>query len=154
MTRMTGHEMNANIRKQAKELGIPLAVLQDTYRELRAYERQSREWDWAIRERAWAPYAYSRDCVRFWRHGLQTRYARAFGEGDRTLIPRWDETADEIAMEFPELAIDGDPAEKLFEYVARPYEPLPSADETWAQALDVCLERVADWAADAEPVPF
>lgn len=146
--------MNANTRQQAKELGIPLAVLRDTYRELRAYERQSRDWEWTIRRRVWEQYSYSRESNDFWRHGMHVRFARAFGEGDRTLIPRWDECADELAMEFPELAIDGNPAEKLFDLIHRRYEPLPSAEQTWAQALDVCLERVADWAADAEPVPF
>lgn len=146
--------MNASIRNQAKEQGIRIDVLRGVYRELRAHERQSREWEWTIRRRVWEQYSYSRESNDFWRHGMHVRYSRAFGEGDRTLIPRWDETADELAEEFPELAIDGDPAERLFEFIHRPYEPLPSAEETWAIALEVCLERVAAVAADAEPVPF
>ncbi|OGT59932.1 MAG: hypothetical protein A3E01_10840 [Gammaproteobacteria bacterium RIFCSPHIGHO2_12_FULL_63_22] len=146
--------MRAEIKKQAKKLGIPLDVVADTYRELRAYERQARDWEWTIRRRVWEMYSYSPESNEFWRHGMHVRYARAFGEGDRTLIPRWDETADELAMEFPELAVDGDPAERLFEFIARRYEPLPTAEDTWKQAVDVCLERVAEWAVDAEPVPF
>lgn len=146
--------MRAEIRKHAKELGIPQAVLRDTYAELRAYERQARDWEWTLRRRVWEMYAYSRESHDFWRHGMHVRYARAFGEGDRTLIPRWDETADELAGEFPELASDGDPAEKLFEIIAQRYQPLPTSAETWRQAIDLCLSRVADWAADAVPVPF
>lgn len=133
--------MNATIRRLARKLRVPLGVLTDTYRELRAYEKQSREWDWTLRRRVWENYSYSRASNDFWRHGMHVRFPRAFGDGDRTMIPRWDETAAELAESFPELAIDGDPSERLFEIIARPYEPLATAEELWRQALDVCRTR-------------
>lgn len=83
-------------------------------------------------------------CHGFWRHGWQVRYPRAFGEGDRTNIPGFDDLAQAIACEYPELNREDDPAEALFEFLSQPHNCLPSAEETWDEAIESWAENAGD----------
>lgn len=140
---MKAADAKREARREADERGIPFDVVEATYRELRAMERESRVAGWELRREAWER-AVPVGCHPFWRHGFAVRFPRAFGDGDRTLIPRFDELADELAEEFPWLMRADDPAEALFEFLAEPHDTLPSAAETWERAIHEC---------DAEPAP-
>lgn len=146
----------ADIRDEADALGIPVNVLCDTYREFRQLARLEREPVWQIRQRVWQRYAYSVESWGFWRHGLQARFRRAFAEGDMDNIPRWDDVAQSMRCEFPELANVDDVSQHLFELLREPHDCLPSAEETWRDVLDYCVNHVGEWAdvEESEPVPF
>ena len=140
--------MPPEIREQAKELGLMQSQIAEVYRELRSQQRLELDWEWSIRKRVWEIHAYTPGSREFWRHGMQVKYPRAFGDGDMTLIPNWDTTAQSIACEFPGFAADGNTSEELFQIIARPHTRLPTALETWQQALAACTP------IDTEPVPF
>lgn len=129
-------------RRQAKELGLDWNAVQVTYRDLRAFQRVEREADWAVRKRFFELYARSEDEMRWWRYP-ERLFPRAFGEGDRTNIPGFDDAAKTIACEFPEFDCD-DPAERLFEFLQTEWVRVPSADETYEEAIQLCLESPAD----------
>src|SRR5688572_5889593 len=94
---------------------------------------------WA--RRVWSAYAHSEGSKDFWRHGMTKRFPRAFGDGDRTLIPGWDVVAQYVAGVYPQFQREDDPSESVFGFIARPYNPIPSADETWDAALEPARSR-------------
>lgn len=147
-----------DMKKQARDAGIPLAVLTETYAELRQLARLDRETGWEIRRRVWCHYAYSVESRSFWRNGMHARFRRAFGEGDSTNIPGWDEVARSMQVEFPELANVDDIGQHLFEMIREPHQTMPAAAETWQEAFNLCLDRVGDWSVDVESelaaIPF
>ena len=121
----------------AKALGLKWSTVEATFRELRIQQKADREFEWSVRRMCWSFYAWTEGCLEFWRHGMQRRFARAFGEGDRTLVPRFDVVAHYIAAEWPALGRDGDPSEALFELIAKPHNALPSVEETWDEAIQL-----------------
>lgn len=147
-----------DIRKQAVDAGLPLTVLSETYAEMRQLARLERETGWEIRRRVWHHYAYTVESRSFWRNGMHARFGRAFGEGDMTNIPGWDDVARSMQCEFPELSNVDDISQHLFELIREPHQTMPSACDTWKEAFDLCLERVGDWSVDEEielaAVPF
>lgn len=147
-----------DIRRQAIVSGVPLAALTDVYREFRQLARQEQEWMWELRKRVWSEYAYTPESRDFWRHGMQVRFRYAFAEGDMTNIPRWDDVAQSMACEFPELSGNDDVSQRLFELIREPHNRLPTAEETWREAFDYCLAHVDQWAdmetESLETVPF
>lgn len=126
------------LKREAKRAGIAWADVEATYRMLRQEKDDAREHEAEIRRQAWARVA-TEGSQAFWRHGFAKRFDRAFGAGDRTLIPRFDEIADGLAYTFPELAEGGDPAEKLYELLAAPFSPRRPNEEVYREALDVIL---------------
>lgn len=144
----------ADIRRQAVKAVIPLDVLLATYAELRQLARFERETGRKMRKRVRSQYAYSVESRPFWRHGMQARFGRAFAEGDMTNIPGWDDVAQSIKAEFPELTNVDDVAQHLFELIREPHQTMPPASETWQEALDRCGEWVAAANDDLAAVPF
>jgi hypothetical protein len=121
-------------KQWAKKRRVAFSRLEATYRDLRVVHRLEREREWEIRRTAWEMQRPP-GCHPFWRHGFQVRYKRAFTEGDRCDIPGFDETAADMALRFPELNRDGDPAETLFEFLSQPHNRLPTTEETWNQVI-------------------
>lgn len=144
----------ADIRDAANDAGIPLNVIKETYGELRQLARLDRVNGWEIRKRVWFHYAYTPESRPFWRNGMHARFGRAFGEGDMTNIPGWDDVAQSMKAEFPEFINVDDVSQHLFELIREPHQTMPPASETWKEAFDLCLERVGDWSVDLEAVPF
>jgi len=139
----------SEIRAEARANRVDLDELRAEYAGLRELARQEREWLWDLRKRVWSLYAWTPKCRPFWQHGLHRKFAKAFAEGDRTNIPRWDDVAQSMAEECPELRGVEDPAERLFELLREPHEKMPPTAETWALALDRC--RPQEY---ADVVPF
>ena len=126
------------------------AILQEAYREIKAAEIQKRERPNEIRATAWTCYkANSPGCWPFWRHGFYATFKARLARGaDYTIIPGYDEIAQEIATEFPEYAGD-DGTERLWDFLLSPYDKMPSRDEMLRKAADL----VADTDTDSQ-VPF
>lgn len=137
-------------RRAARAARLDWATVEATCRGLRQMAREALETDWAIRAMVWRAYAWSPACRPFWRIGMRRRFVRAFGDGDRTLIPGFDVVAQYVAAEFPELGRGDDPAEALFELLSRDCPRLPESGELWAQAL----ELAGACPAETEVVPF
>lgn len=123
------------IRREAKQAGVRWADVIDVYRAMRADEDLRRERDREIREFVWMNYAYTRDCLEFWRHGMQRRFPAAFDGGDRDMIPGFDEVAQEAAGMFGEFNRDDDPAERLWDYLITDYIRQTAAADLYRQAL-------------------
>lgn len=132
------------LRQQAKDNGINWATVLEIYAELRAFEQAERDYDAEIRLACWLPYSYNADCNRFWRVGLSNRFPRAFAEGDYTLIPRFDEVADQVRMQFPQF----DTTEKLWDYLTRDFVRMTPRVKLLQQAMDAAEEY------RGETVPF
>lgn len=133
--------MNRLILTEARRRGIAPAALEDAVREMQAAERMSREREEQLRQDVWARYAWTRGCLSFWRHGMRKRFRRAFGDGDRTLIPKFDDVAKALASHYPEYLGDGeavsgnDCAERLYDLLAAPMRRLTPLAELVAAAV-------------------
>lgn len=138
-------------KQLARRMGLDWSAVVAAFDGLRAEQKAAREFEWSVRQMAWSSYAWTPACREFWRHGMQKRFARAFGDGDRTLIPRFDVVAQCIAAEWPALNRDGDPGEALFELLARPFDRLPTAGETWVEALRMSENTIDDVSFDVVP---
>lgn len=128
-------------RREAKTAGLEWSNVEATYRELRIQQRVDRQLDCEVRQYVWNAYAYTEGSRDFWRHGMQKRFPKAFGDGDRTMIPNFDVVADDVAQAFPLFGRDNDPAATLFDFIAAPYNPIPSAEETWEDAIELAKSR-------------
>lgn len=96
-------------------------------------------------------YAIRRDCfahceprkahMPFWKSFGQWNcksYNGAFGGGnDYTVIPRWDEVAESMVMKYPELGIDDNPSETLYQFIISPTSKLPTREE----AIEFVIEQ-------------
>jgi len=130
-----------DVKQEAKSRNIRWTEIKRVASELRQLARQEREWEWSLRRRVWEFYAYTRDSLPFWRHGMKSRFRRAFEDGDMTLIPRFDDVAQSIACEFPELSNKDDISQWLFEFLREPHNTLPSLESFYAQALELCSDE-------------
>ncbi|MBR9800571.1 hypothetical protein GYB59_02195 [bacterium] len=128
-----------DLKAAAKANGLKWKDVKAVAQDLKAAARLDREWEWSIRYRVWELYAYSKGSQPFWRHGMQTRYNKAFEDGDMTMIPGFDVTADLIAMEFLGCHGDNDPSQWLFEFLREPHNAMPPAREFYSQAIDYLL---------------
>jgi hypothetical protein len=147
-----------SLRQAARKHRLPSGDLADAYDVVRQQCRDERERAVLLRQAVWQHYAWTEGCLPFWRHGMQRRFPRAFGAGDRTLIPGFDVVAQVLAPEFPEFLGDNnaaagdDPAARLFDFLAADYVPLPTAAELLQQAVALC--RLARKRCKRSVVPF
>jgi hypothetical protein len=147
------HDIRREFRRKAQAAGVPFAVLEQTYRALRIMERETRERGWEIRARAWLCVTFfTPKSQGFWRHGFRARFPKAFDGGDYTNIRGFDLIAKEVAAAFPELDDDVDGGcENLFAFLSEPHDCLPPVEETWEQALEMCVENGDDATPETEP---
>lgn len=124
-------------RQRAEELGLRWEDVQAEYRDIRRFEYDCRSYGWHLRYLVGQAYGVPNLGI------LKGRYRRAFEGGDRDMLPRFDEVADGLALQFPDLARDGDPAEALWNIIAANWDDMPPADESWSEAIDRCLDRAA-----------
>ena len=123
--------------QEARARGLKWPDVIAVYRELKQTERDRREYPNAIRSTAWMiATASTPGSWPFWRHGFASRWGRKVAEGDHTLVPGYDEIAQQIATAFPEYAGD-DGTERLFDFLFSPYDRLPSRAEMLRKALDL-----------------
>jgi hypothetical protein len=141
----------AHVRRAAQTWGLTSAQLRDLYVEFRQLARQEREWLWNLRKRVWERYAYSPASRPFWRHGLQRRFADAFTDGDHAAIPGWDDVAQSMACEFPELLHTENVAQRLYDLLKAPHDRLPSVEATWQAVLDYCESHRDQLVPEAAP---
>lgn len=142
-------------KAEAKEAGIPWSHVQDCYRDLRKAETERREREDQLRKEA-----HNRitppGCHEFWRHGLQLKWKRLIQQGgDFDQIRGFDKLVSGMIYQFPELALQDDPAQALFEFLTAPRAPMPSADDTYKQAIDLLwMQRNMAPSEELEDVPF
>lgn len=122
------------IRRETRDRNLPWLSVQDAYRQIRHEEWEKRQRPREIRRAAWCM-ATSPGCWPFWGIGFQKRWGKRAAELDYTVVPRYDEIVQEIGWYFPEYAHDNG-AEELFEFLFRPYDRMPSAEEMYRQAMD------------------
>jgi len=134
------------IRREARDRNLPWPAVQDAYRQIKEDEREKRERPNAIRERAWCM-AVPVGWHPFWSFGFQSQWGKKVAELDHTVIPGYDEIAQEIGWEFPEYANDTG-TERLFDFLLSPYDRMPSAEEMYRRAMD----RVEFEITTSEPV--
>jgi len=144
----------AELKRQAKANGIRWSDVLDAYRGLRQQQRCEREYDAEIRKIVWRSYQYTPNCLDFYRIGMQRRFPRAFADGDRTLIPGFDVVVDGLKYSFPQFDVD-DPAEAVFDYLAREPVRMPDTFTTWREAYELVArgEPVAA-TTDTPDLPF
>ena len=106
------------------------------YRDLKEAEWAKRERPNAVREAAWTMYTASTPgCWPFWRNGFR-RFARRIAKGaDYTIVPGYDEIAQQIGWDFPEYA-GPDGTERLWGFLLSPYDRYPRREELYRQAMD------------------
>lgn len=64
-------------------------------------------------------------------------HRRAFEDGDLTLIPRFDETCQELANRYPWLARSGDACRVVYDIISQPMQNFyPKRDELLQQAIE------------------
>ncbi len=137
------------IRREARRPGVPWSAVRAAYREIKATEIAKREHPNEVRQTAWHMMtAHSPGCWPFWRHGFDSRWGHKLGSaGDYTVVPGYDELAQEVGQIFPEYA-DDTGTERLFDFLFSPYDKLPSRQTMYAQAIELAA---ADTPTD---VPF
>lgn len=126
--------VTSEIRQQCRERGIPFSRVQDVYRELRANYRADVDADHTPRAAAYALAVGNPNCARYWRF-FDRVYPQAWNGGDQTMIPRFDELASDLSLEFPQFATN-DPAQSLWDFLHTDYLRMPSAAAIWAEALE------------------
>lgn len=124
------------IRQEARRRGLDWEAVREAYCELREMETVKRERPNEVRQVAWTlATASTPGSWPFWRHGFVSRWGRRVDQHDYTVIPAYDEIAQEIATEFPEYA-GPDGAQELFDFLLSPYDRLPTADQLYRRAMD------------------
>ncbi len=138
----------AELKTEARDRNLTWSVVQAAYGEIKLAETAKREQPRAVRQMAWCM-ATSEGCHSFWGLGFQNRWGKRAAELDYTIVPHYDEIAQEISWEFPEYAND-DGAERLFNFLFSPYDRMPFAESMYRQAMDMVeFELVA-----SEPVDY
>lgn len=114
----------------------------ETCRQIRLEEKERRAHEREIRERAWYLYNPTRPYTwKWWRLGFQTRFGKRVADHDLTVIPGYDEFAQEMACIFPEFAGD---AEKLWDLLLSPWVPYPKTEEIERLAEERLYYRAKD----------
>jgi len=126
------------IRREARERGLDWNAVRQAAAEVRDAEREKRQRPNEVRETAWImATACTPASWPFWRHGFYSRWGRRIARGaDYTVIPRYDEIAQEVGWYFPEYSGD-DGTERLFEFLLSPYDKLPTREEIYRKAMDL-----------------
>ncbi len=126
------------IRSEARRRGLKWAAVVEAYRELKAERWEKRQRPNEIRATAWMMHTASTPgCWPFWRHGFASRFRTRLARGaDHTIVPGYDEIAQQIATEFPEFATD-DGTQRLWDFLFSPYDKMPSRYELIEEALEL-----------------
>lgn len=137
------------IRDEAHELGIPWSHVTSAARELRHMKMLAREPLCRTRRLAWEFFCHwagrSAGCHPFWRCGFDHVLSRLADRGyDYTSLPHHDKVATMVAGELPEWT---DRCDDLWEFLAEPYEPMPSRETLLRQAVEELARR------ERQPVP-
>jgi len=140
----------SEVKANAKAAGVRWSDVVELYRELRSMERPAVEHDHEIRRAIWEQYCWTPGCAQFWFVGMERRFPRAFADGDRTLIPRFDEMADGLAMSYPQFACD-DPSEKVWDFLTSPPQRFTEAGKLYSDALEMILHDRVEVGCDAVP---
>ena len=138
-------------RDEARRRGLKWAAVVEAYRELKTIEWEKRQRPNEIRAVAWMMHTASTPgSWPFWRHGFASRFRTRLARGaDHTIVPGYDEIAQQIATEFPEYAGD-DGTGRLWDFLFSQYDKMPSRYELLELALDLAeqfTERIEpeDW---------
>lgn len=126
--------LRTTIRAEATDRGLYWPAVLEAYDQIRTEWKTRHEHPDEVRRAAWA-IASSSGCYPFWRFGFQKRWGKRVEELDHTIVPRYDEIAQEVAWYFPEYSGD-DGAERLFDFLFSIREPMPSAETMYRQAMD------------------
>lgn len=145
-----------NIRQDARRRGLRWADVHATYMELKAAEQEKRERPNEIRQAAWSMLT-TKGCWPFWRHGFAKRFGRQLAKGaDYTIVPGYDEIAQQIGWEFPEYAGDQTQTEALWDFLFSPYDKMPDRMTLYEAALEETERQAgrADVNQLTDDVPF
>ena len=84
------------------------------------------------------------------------RYNGAFGGGnDYTVIARWDEIAQELSWDFPELNQNSDPSRALYDLICSPPVRILTRHEALVTAMDQQTgQKLADILERQTEIPF
>jgi len=124
-------------KKQAESLDLEWAEVARIYRWLRRQQREELAPLIDLRKAIWSQFPGT----------AKLTYKYAFTEGDRTMIPRWDEVATAICLEFH---LDRpDASEYLWEIACKNKTQPPTVDETYAQAVELCLQAQTEFNPDS-----
>ena len=133
-------ETIAEIRAEARRLGITWLSICQQKNELLAVERERRELTDAVRSRCWELYCYYNGrtvgCQAFWRCGFDHVRRRLGNSGrDFTSIRRYDEIATGVGCEFPEW--EERSADELFAWLFEPYVPWRARESFYWEAFEL-----------------
>lgn len=115
----------SDAKRIASRFGLAWKDVLNEYRAIRQMYNDARQFECQIRQQVWSNYAWTVGSRPFWRHGTQSRFSKAFGEGDMAMIPGWDLVAQEVGM----------PSDELFEFIGKPFTTLPDASSLWADTF-------------------
>ena len=103
--------------------------LRDTISQIEEGERARREHLWEVRRTAAEFYFGGERCRHAgrWAHIFQEQFGRMTEGRDHTVIPRYDELAQEVASVFPEYQ-DEDGTARLWDFLLGPHDPMPQRD--------------------------
>ena len=124
-------------RREACDRGLGWAAVEAAYRDLKQQEQEKRERPHEVPSTAWVMHTASTPgSWPFWRHGFAARFQTRLARGDdHTIVPGYDEIAQQIATAFPEYATD-DGTQRLWDFLFSPYNRMPSREELIEEALD------------------
>lgn len=115
--------------------------LLEAYRQVKQIELDKRTRNNEIRRLAtylyWPnkPYRW-----RWWRMAFECVFGERYRESDLTIIPGYDELAQELSHTFPEFeGIDG--CQDLWKFLMSPYDPMPSKSAMMADAVELVRQR-------------
>jgi len=140
----------SEVKRAAKQRGVPWAAVRGAYQELKASESERREHPNQVRAAAWCvATARTPGCWPFWRHGFLSRWGHKLAQGhDYTSIPGYDTISQEIGWMFPEYTGD-DGTERLWDFLLSAYDRMPSSEQLYRRALDRAHRELT-----ANQVPF
>lgn len=137
-----------SLRREAICRGLEWADVQDCFELLQeALEGRFAHAD-EIRRAAWGFATAGQPRLRHqWRNGFAGKYGRQVAARDYTVIPRYDEIAQQIAWWFPEFA-DDTGCERLWDSLLAPPEPRPDWRALYRAAMEVVERQEAEDAAE------
>ena len=147
--------MDANtiseLKAEAKQLGVTWKEVKQVQGDLRKAYLEQRASEEGARQYAWSLYLlyFGRSvegCKGFWRVGFdRVRERLQNSDRDFTSIPRYDEIATSVEVEYPEWSEQS--AEELFAWLFEGYTPRLTAADHYAEALGMIESQV-------QSVPF
>lgn len=126
--------MMTTLRREARDRNLFWPAVVEAYRQIKEAEQAKREQPRAVRRLAWCM-ARPPGWHPFWSFGFQSQWGRQAAELDYTVVPGYDEIAQQIGWEFPEYNGDNG-AERLFDFLFSPYDRMPGRADMYRQAMD------------------